>query len=308
MSEGGLPEVQGQASRIPLSLERVGVLNVRMPIAFIDFEGKLVTVVPSFDAFVDLPASLKGIHASRSYEVITEALSVYSGRPFKLEELCLEASKELLRRHEYAGRSEVRARGGAVISRLTPKSRAKTFETCDIYASAISRRTGGEIVVERRSLGVGVTGLTACPCGRELVKSLASKYFESLGISEDLADRLDELPLATHMQRSYGSITLDSPRPFSIDAMELVEIIERSMSSPTYGLLKREDEAEVIVGAVKNPRFSEDVIRYMMVHLKEEADKIPEEAIVTFAVRSFESVHKHDFYAEKSIRFKEIEA
>ena len=140
MSEGGLPEVQGQASRIPLSLERVGVLNVKMPIAFIDFEGKLVTVVPSFDAFVDLPASLKGIHASRSYEVITEALSVYSGRPFKLEELCLEASKELLRRHEYAGRSEVRARGEAVISRLTPKSRAKTFETCDIYASAISRR------------------------------------------------------------------------------------------------------------------------------------------------------------------------
>lgn len=302
-----MPEVQGQASRIPLSLERVGVLNVKMPIGFIDFEGKLVTVVPSFDAFVDLPASLKGIHASRSYEVITEALSVYSGKPFKLEEVCLEASKELLRRHEYASRSEVRAKGEAVISRLTPRSRAETFETCDIYASAISRRMGEEITVERRSLGVGVTGLTACPCGSELVKSLALRSLNSLGLSKDLVDKLSELPLATHMQRSYGSITLDSPRPFSIDAMRLVEIIERSMSSPTYGLLKREDEAEVIVGSVRNPRFSEDVIRHMMVHLKEEADKIPGEAIATFAVRSFESVHKHDFYAEKSIKFKDIE-
>ncbi|MEM3677401.1 MAG: GTP cyclohydrolase MptA [Candidatus Bathyarchaeia archaeon] len=302
-----LPEVQGQASRIPLSLERVGVLDVKMPIAFMDFEGKLVSVVPSFDAFIDLPANLMGIHASRSYEVITEALGTYSGKPFKLEELCIEASRELLRRHEYASRSEVRAKGEAVISKLTPKSGAKTFETCDIYASAASRRNGSRILVERRRLGVGVMGLTACPCGKELVKSLALKSLKSHGMPEDLADKLDELPLATHMQRSYGSILLDSPRPFSIDAMKLVDIIERSMSSPTYGLLKREDEAEVIVRSVSNPRFSEDVIRYMMAYLKGESDKIPGEAIATFSVRSLESIHKHDFYAEKSIKLKDID-
>ena len=301
-----LPEVQGQASRIPLSLERVGVLNVKMPIAFIDFEGKPVSVVPSFDAFIDLPASLKGIHASRSYEVITEALSMYSNRPFKLEEVCLEASKELLRRHEYASRSEVRARGEAVIPKLTPKSGAKTFETCDIYASATSRRRGSRIRVEGRRLGVGVTGLTACPCGKELVKSLALNSLRAHGIPEEQADKLSELPLATHMQRSYGLIMLDSPRRFDIDAMKLVEIIERSMSSPTYGLLKREDEAEVIVRSVNNPRFSEDVIRYMMIYLKGESDKIPGEATATFSVRSLESIHKHDFYAERSIKVKDI--
>ncbi|MEM2123674.1 MAG: GTP cyclohydrolase MptA [Candidatus Bathyarchaeia archaeon] len=303
-----LPEVQGQASRIPLSLERVGVLNVKMPIAFMDFKGKLVSVVPSFDAFIDLPASLKGIHASRSYEVIMEALSMYSGRPFKLEEVCLEASKELLKRHEYASRSEVRARGEAVISKLTPKSGAETFETCDIYASAASIRRGSRILVEERKLGVGVTGLTACPCGRELVKSLALNSLEIHGIPRDLAEKLDELPFATHMQRSYGLIMISSPRPFSIDAMKLVEIIERSMSSPTYGLLKREDEAEVILRSVNNPRFSEDVIRYMMVYIKGESDKIPGEATATFSVKSLESVHKHDFYAERSIRMRDIEA
>ncbi|MGC8849492.1 MAG: GTP cyclohydrolase, FolE2/MptA family, partial [Candidatus Bathyarchaeia archaeon] len=72
-------------------------------------------------------------------------------------------------------------------------------------------------------------------------------------------------------------------------------------------LLKREDEAEVIVRSVSNPRFSEDVIRFMMVYLKEESDKIPGDAIATFTVRSLESVHKHDFYAERSIKLKDMD-
>ncbi len=306
MSRVELPEVQGQSSRIPLSLERVGALGVKMPIAFMDFKGKMVTVVPTFDAFVDLPADMKGIHASRSYEVVTEALNAYSGKTFKLEELCTEASQDLLKRHEYASRSEVRARGEAVISRLTPKTKAETFETCEIYASAISQRFESKITVDRRSLGVGVLGLTACPCGRELVKSLTLDSLKEFQASEELIDKLAEMPLATHMQRSYGIITIDSPKPFSLDAMKLVEIVELSMSSPTYGLLKREDEAEVIMRSVMNPRFSEDVIRYMTVNLLDEAPQIPEDAVITFSVRSLESIHKHDFYAEKSVRFKDI--
>ncbi|NIP41097.1 MAG: hypothetical protein GTN39_06325, partial [Candidatus Aenigmarchaeota archaeon] len=86
----------------------------------------------------------------------------------------------------------------AVISRLTPKTKAETFETCEIYASAISQRFESKITVDRRSLGVGVLGLTACPCGRELVKSLTLDSLKEFQASEELIDKLAEMPLATH--------------------------------------------------------------------------------------------------------------
>ena len=69
-----LPEVHNKKPGVPLSLERVGVSGVKMPIGFVYFENKPTLVVPTFSAYINLPANQKGIHASRNYEIITEVL------------------------------------------------------------------------------------------------------------------------------------------------------------------------------------------------------------------------------------------
>ncbi len=46
-----------------------------------------------------------------------------------------------------------------------------------------------------------------------------------------------------------------------VRAEDLVEIVENSMSSETYDLLKRPDEFFIVNKAHHNPRFVEDVVR-----------------------------------------------
>jgi GTP cyclohydrolase FolE2 len=55
---------------VAIPLEKVGVVGIRMPVSFISLKGKNVIIFPVFQVFVDLPTMRRGIHASRSFEVI----------------------------------------------------------------------------------------------------------------------------------------------------------------------------------------------------------------------------------------------
>jgi hypothetical protein len=102
-----------------------------------------------------------------------------------------------------------------------------------------------------------------CPCAQELLRDLSQRELaKELGVQEGLVKRLlRKTPIASHMQRSFGSIMLDVPDGFSIDAVHLIRIIESSMSSSSFELLKRADEAEVVRTAIRKPRFVEDCIK-----------------------------------------------
>jgi GTP cyclohydrolase-4 len=67
-------DVQDTKPDVRISLTKVGAIGIKMPIGFVSFEGKPVTVIPTFNVFIDLPSVQKGIHASRNYEVISEIL------------------------------------------------------------------------------------------------------------------------------------------------------------------------------------------------------------------------------------------
>jgi len=302
-----LPEVHDKEPGVPIPLKRVGVAGVKMPIGFVYFGGKPTIVVPSFSAFINLPANQKGIHASRNYEIITEVLGEFAGKTYKLEDVCSDIAKELLKRHEYADRSEVRAVGEAIVEKLTPKTEMVTYESCIIFASALAKKDFEQKIKTKKRVGVKVGGITACPCAQEILKEeFNQKNLNQLGLSENLQKVLDEIPWATHMQRSYGIIVTEVPEGFKMDASKLVNIIEKSMSAPSYGLLKRTDEAEIVKRAVKNPRFVEDCVRFMMKNFAESFPNLPDDIVVKFKQRSFETIHKHDFVAERTINLGEI--
>ena len=77
---------------------------------------------------------------------------------------------------------------------------------------------------------------------------------------------------------------------------DLIEIAEKSASSGVFTLLRRTDEKLVTDQMFSNPTFVEDVVRNVIVHLK---DQIKD---VRYIVKceNMESIHPHNAYAEVS--------
>ena len=150
----------------------------------------------------------------------------------------------------------------------------------------------------RRVVGVEATGINACPCAQGLVRGRASERLLEAGFEECDVDRILELvPLATHNQRGRGTLYVGTDQP--VNAEDLVEIVERSMSSPIYELLKRPDELFVVEHAHLQPRFVEDSVR---VALKEALERYPELDDGDFLLArqvNLETIHTHDVVAER---------
>lgn len=283
-------------------------MRVKMPLGFVAFGGKPVTVIPVFDVFIDLPSNQKGIHASRNYEVIPETLRKYAGKMFKLEDVCGRVARELLRQHRYAVKSEVKGVGEAVLERPTLDGEAVSYESYKIMGAAIATRGEGGRIAVRRKLGVGVIGITACPCTQEILKTESLRSLEEkLHLSSKMAkDILNQIPIATHTQRAYGSIVMEIPEGGSVEAALLAKIIEGSMSASTIGLLKRSEEAELVRRATGNPRFVEDCLRRMMAGFARGFEALPDSSKVVFSLISKESIHKHDLAAKTTTTLGEI--
>src|SRR5207248_4190689 len=150
----------------------------------------------------------------------------------------------------------------------------------------------------RRLVGVEATGINACPCAQGLVRGRASERLLEAGFGDEDVDRILELvPLATHNQRGRGTLYVGTAA--DVNAEQLVEIVEHSMSSPVYELLKRPDELFVVEHAHLQPRFVEDSVR---VALKETLERYPElsdEDFVFSRQVNLETIHNHDVLAER---------
>jgi len=159
----------------------------------------------------------------------------------------------------------------------------------------------------RRIVGVEATGMNACPCAQGLVRNLAGERLQEAGFDDADVERILELvPLATHNQRGRGTLYVGSES--RLNAERLVDIVESSMSSPVYELLKRPDELFVVEHAHLQPRFVEDSVR---IALATTLDRFPELADGDFLYSkqlNIESIHAHDVLAERYGTVGEIRA
>jgi GTP cyclohydrolase-4 len=93
---------------------------------------------------------------------------------------------------------------------------------------------------------------------------------------------------------------------YFIEANDLIDIVERSFSTPTYGVLKRKEEGELILKAHKNPKFVEDVVRDMLSQVLKRYGDLPDETLVIARSESEESIHKHNAFAERVTTLREL--
>jgi GTP cyclohydrolase-4 len=284
-----------QASRpdIALGLTRAGVAGVQKAIR-IRHEGREKTFAARIDCTVDLDLAQKGVHMSRFPELFGEAIDdVVIGEAFLVETLAEHIAQHIVER-QAALRAEVRIEAQYPLERRTPVTDLRTQETATLIgiAAASPERV-------RRVVGVEAFGINACPCAQGLVRGAASERLLEAGFAGEDVERILELvPLATHNQRGKGTLLVGTEA--AVNAEHLVEIVERSMSSPIYELLKRPDELFVVEHAHLQPRFVEDSVRFA---LKGALDRYPELADEDFLFArqvNFETIHRHDVLAERT--------
>ena len=303
-----LPDVQANVPEIPITLSRVGVTEVKKLVEVARAEKRPIILISKFDIFVDLPSDRKGANLSRNFEAIDEVLEESLTSPVcEIEELCSEVARRLLDRHEYASRAEVKMKSEYIIKRTTPVNKVKCQEVVDIFAEAIADRMKDGKVSVKKMVGAEVVGITACPCAQEIIRDKAITKLKELNVdTKTIKEFLSAIPMATHNQRGRGIITIQVSSENKVSIEKIIRIIEQSMSSSIYELLKRNDEALLVETAHKNPKFVEDCVRTMAKKLVEQFPNLPGDSVLTIKQINEESIHSHNAFAERIATLAEL--
>jgi GTP cyclohydrolase-4 len=289
-------DVQARRPVTHLSLSRVGVTGVSKVIRIGAGAGEQFFYA-ELDCFVDLGPKQKGAHMSRFEEVVEEAIEeVVLGEAFKAETLASHIA-ERVRDRQGGLRAEVTISAHYPENKTAPVSGIRTQSMYRLLGSAVASELG-----TRRLVGVEAQGMTACPCAQELVTERSRERLAEQGFSDDEIERVfDAVPIATHNQRGIGTLYVGCPESCStpIEATNLLRIVEESMSSEIYELMKRPDEVEVVEKAHRRPRFVEDCVREMIRMAVDELDSLGEGVFILARQRNLETIHQHDVVAER---------
>ena len=302
-----LPDTQDDAPSIPIKLTRVGVTGVKKLLQLERANKRPIILLPTFDAFVDLPNDQKGVHMSRNPEAISEVLeSAAKDSTVDIESLCAKIVDKMMTKHEYAKRVEISMTTDFMFMKESPVTKNKTQEMANLKAKAIGYRNDDGNIEIRKSIGAELIGMTVCPCAQESVKeSDKNKLLEFLD-EETTQKVLDTVTFASHNQRGVGTLLIEVPEDKYVKAEALIEIIETSMSSPVCELLKRPDENATVMNAHKNPVFVEDCVRNMMEKIANKYADFPDNTLITARQENQESIHRHNAYAEKVTTLGEL--
>jgi GTP cyclohydrolase IV len=287
-----LEDLQASAPEVRIGLSRAGVRGISKAIR-LRWGGAEKLIAAEIDCAVDLDPAQKGVHMSRFPELFEEAIEeVVIGEAFLVEELADHIARHIVARQR-AGRAEVRITAQYPVERTTPVTGLATQEMVALIGIAAASERG-----VRRLVGVEATGINACPCAQGLVRARASERLLEAGFADPDVERILRLvPLATHNQRGRGTLYVGTEA--RVNAEELVAIVEGSMSSPIYELLKRPDELFVVEHAHLQPRFVEDSVR---IALKAALDRYPRLDDSDFLLArqvNLETIHSHEVLAER---------
>ena len=305
MSVIDAPDVQARVPATRVSLSRVGVTGVEK-IVRIKANGEEQLYHASLECYVDLNPHQMGVHMSRFEEIVNEAIEhVVIGEAFMAETLAAHIA-ERVRERQGGMRAEVTIRARYPEYKLTPVTGSRTQELYTLIGTAVSSDRG-----MRRLVGVQAQGMTACPCAQELVAEGARERLSQQGFTDDEIERiLEAVPVATHNQRGIGTLYVGCPEHCDeqLRAEMLLAIVEESMSSEIFELMKRPDERAVVEKAHRRPRFVEDCVREMIRGVIASLPQLDDEAFVMARQENLETIHQHNVVAERYGLARELRA
>jgi len=290
----------------------VGIVELEKKVEIVQ-ENKRYSFYPKISALINLPAEQRGIHMSRTSETIEEVINEIIIKPTPTIELVGDRIvKRLMERHPYTSKAEVKLEGKIIVQVRENQERI-IQKSYNISSFVKARRLNSGTIDFNYFISASAVGMTVCPCAKELSLEYAEEVVKSrndINISgEDLNKLLNILPFSSHNQRSIGTIIvqikdLDNHK---IDVLDIIDIIEESMSGRIQSVLKRPEEAELVRSAHLKPLFSEDVIREMAKNfIIRDFPNLEDNFKVKFKIESFESIHPHNVYAELKTTIGEL--
>ena len=284
-----------------VSLSRVGVTNVEK-VARIGPRGAEQLYYVKLDCFVALGAERQD---ARFEEVVNSVIGevVLGEGGFRAEQLAQRIAVGV-RERQGAVRAEVTIAARYPEHKPAPVSGITTQEIYMLFGSAVATERG-----TRRLVGVAAQGMTACPCAQQLVAGRSRELLAADGFTADeIAGIFEAVPVATHNQRGLGTLHLGLPEDCDtdVDAAELLAIVEDSMSSEIYELMKRSDEGAVVETAHSRPRFVEDCVRESLRGAIERFGGLRGDAFVSARQENLETIHQHNVVAERFGLIREL--
>jgi GTP cyclohydrolase I/GTP cyclohydrolase-4 len=291
-------DVQARRPKTHLSLTRVGVTGVEKVVR-ISAEGAAPQLFyAELECFVDLHPRQKGAHMSRFEETVNEAIEhVVLNESFKAETLAAHIA-QLVRERQDSLRAEVHITARYPEHKPAPVSGVQTQEIYTLHGSAVASESG-----TRRLVGVSAQGMTACPCAQEMITAASRERLLADGFTDDEIERVFEhVPVATHNQRGLGTLWVGCPEHCDreIHGSHLLRIVEESMSSEIFELMKRPDEQAVVERAHRRPRFVEDCVREQIRMALEEFAEFEPDTFIMGRQENLETIHEHNVVAERS--------
>ncbi|MEE8400996.1 MAG: GTP cyclohydrolase MptA [Candidatus Hydrothermarchaeaceae archaeon] len=272
---------------------RIGMMGIEKLLEVTRPSGPFI-LLATIDVFVDVQEDSDFYERAIKEEIHSNVNKSIGGEITSIENLCADIIRGI---SHLANRSEVKIEADYVVYRKTPVSRQRTQATHKILAKAIS--DNGDI---KKMVGAEVTGIASCPCAQE---SITEHSREKLKFSkEEIDEILSIVPVASHNQRNVATLYIEVPEGYDLEVEGLIELLESSMSSKVYEVLKRKDEVHVVMESYRNPNFVEDVVRKILVDVVKKYTDLPPETQIFAKSESFESIHQHNAIAERTTPLK----
>ena len=228
-----MPDVQGAADRRNVAINKVGVKDIRYPIALDTPSGGKQSTVATVNMYVSLPAEKKGTHMSRFLEILNKYHEAISSKDIVL--VCHDMKKRL-----EADDAHLEIEFPYFIDKKAPVSGLPG--KLDIEVSFRCDSNGADDFV----MGIKVPATSLCPCSKEI-----SDY-------------------GAHNQRCVMEAKVRFAEGQTMMIEDLFEIVEKCASTQVFSVLKRPDEKFVTEDAYDHPKFVEDIVRDLAVALEAE--------------------------------------
>lgn len=261
-----LKDTQNLKDSRGVDIQKVGIKHLELPLTIQRKNESNQVVNAKARVNVSLPRHYKGTHMSRFVEVLSE------WKHKNLLGVDIKGCLAQIIKKLSAQSGELEFRFKYFIDKKSPITKIPSPMSYDCCFDGVLSNPGKENEEYKFTLGVRVPVTTLCPCSKE--------------ISE----------CGAHNQRAIVSVRVSYDEENHIWIEDLIKLIEQCGSCEIYPLLKRPDEKYVTEKAYKNPKFVEDILRDVVLKLRENP------AIKSFEVEceAFESIHNHSAWAYQS--------
>lgn len=261
-----LKDTQNSQDTRGIDIQKVGIKHVELPLTIQRKSESNQIVNASARVSVSLPKHYKGTHMSRFVEILSE------WKNKNLLGVDIKGCLATIIKKLNAQSGELEFKFKYFIDKKSPVTKISSPMSYDCSFEGIISNFGKKDEDYKFMLGVKVPLTTLCPCSKE--------------ISE----------CGAHNQRAVVSVKVSYDEKNHIWIEDLIKEIEKCGSCEIYPLLKRPDEKYVTEKAYKNPKFVEDILRDVVLNLRENP------VITSFEVdcEAFESIHNHSAWAYQS--------